>query len=130
MARLGPLIFWVATASVAAGLVLVGYNLRGPRAAAQPMAIERAPSARQQANPWARWTVTEQLHAHHVMVVHVETRYLNEARGIAQQLVEPVKARYAEILIYFHRPGRPEPLAPRRVQWTPKDGYVETVYAP
>ena len=54
--------------------------------------------------------------------------YLNEARAIAQQLVEPVKSRYAEILIYYHRPGRPDPLAPRRVQWTPTEGYVETVY--
>ena len=128
--RVGLVVFWVAVASVVSSLLIVGYNLRGARVIAKPMAIERAPSSRQEANPWARWSVTEQLHAHHVMVVHVETRYLDEARAIAQQLVEPVKSRYAEILIYFHRPGRPDLLAPRRVQWTPKDGYVETVYAP
>jgi hypothetical protein len=76
--------------------------------------------------------VTEQLAAHHVLIVHVETRRLDEARAIARTIVDPILPRehYAEILIYFHRPGRPDPLAPRRVQWTPRNGYVETVYAP
>jgi hypothetical protein len=117
-------------ASVWSGLLIVGGNLREPRVVAQPMRIERAPHARQEPNRWARWSVTEQRSAHDVILVHVETQYLDEARVIARQLVEPSKSRYAEILIYFHRPGRPDVLAARRIQWTPKNGYVETVYAP
>lgn len=86
--------------------------------------------SRHDANPWARWTVTEQLSAQHVLIVHVETRYLKEARAIARTIVDPIlpKDNYAEVLIYFHRPGRPDALPPRRVQWTPRAGYVETVY--
>ena len=75
-------------------------------------------ATRQPANPWARWTVTEHLSAHHVLIVHVETRHLDEARAIAQQLDRAARrTSYAEILIYFHRPGRPDPLAaaPRAV---------------
>ena len=72
--------------------------------------------------------MTEQLSAHHVLIAQVETASLAEARAIAQQLTEPIKSKYAEVLIYFHRPGRPDLLPPRRVQWTPTNGYVETVF--
>ena len=78
--------------------------------------------------PWARWTVTEQLVAGSVLVLQVETTHLDDALTIARQLVEPVEARYAEVMIYFHRPGRPQTLPPRRVQWSPTRGYVETDY--
>ena len=93
----------------------------------QPRPIERTP-ARQDHNTLTRWTVTEHLSAHHVLIAHVETHYLQEAVSIAQQITEPVKAKYAEVLVYFHRPGRPDTLPPRRVQWTPTSGYVETEY--
>ncbi|MDP1571188.1 MAG: hypothetical protein Q8L86_14435 [Vicinamibacterales bacterium] len=86
------------------------------------------PIARQQANPWARWTVTSSLSAHHVLLVHIETRYLDEAMGIAKQIADPIKFRYAEVVIYFHRPGRPDLLPPRKIVWTPTDDYVETNY--
>jgi hypothetical protein len=86
------------------------------------------PSVRQQANPWARWSVTQSLSAHNVLIVHVETRYLGESMSIAKQIAEPIKFRYAEVMIYFHRPGRPDLLPPRRIQWTPADDYVETNY--
>lgn len=78
--------------------------------------------------PWADWTVTEQLVAGSVLVLQVETTRLGEASAIARQLVEPRKARFAEVMIYFHRPGRPATLPPRRVQWSPDRGYVETDY--
>jgi hypothetical protein len=29
-------------------------------------------------------------------------------------------------MMYFHRPGRPDTLPPRRVQWSRGAGYVET----
>jgi hypothetical protein len=128
MARIALVLIWIAAAGSVGGLAFLGYAFAKdgpvvPRAAT----IERLP-ARQKHNPWARWSVTEHRAAHHVLVAHVETEYLTEAVAIAQQITEPVKDGYAEVLVYFHRPGRPDPLAPRRVQWTLKTGYVESVY--
>jgi hypothetical protein len=80
-------------------------------------------------NRWARWAVTGSLSAHSVLISHVETQYLHEAQGIARELTEPVKARYSEVVIYFHRPGRPDTLPPRKVQWTPAQGYLETIFS-
>jgi hypothetical protein len=132
MSRVALALVWAVAASLAGGVAFIGYELRrGPAPPAQ-QSLDEIPKSRHDANPWARWTVTEQLSAHHVLIVHVETRYLNEARAVARTIVDPIlpKDNYAEILIYFHRPGRPDPLPPRRVQWTPRAGYVETVYAP
>jgi hypothetical protein len=135
MPRAALALVWLLATSVVGVVAFIGYELRlGPPAPTAPaeVALEKIPKSRHDANPWARWTVTEQLSAHHVLIVQVETRYLQEARAIARTIVDPIlpKDNYAEILIYFHRPGRPDPLPPRRVQWTPRAGYVETVYAP
>lgn len=74
------------------------------------------------------WTVTRAISAHHVMVVDVETDRPEQARQIAFLLVEPLKSRYEEVLIYVRRPGTSGKLAARRMQWTPRGGYVEVVY--
>lgn len=75
------------------------------------------------------WTVTRAYSAHHTMVVEVETDTVANARQIALQVVEPLKGRYDEVLIYVRRPGRPsDELAARRVQWTKQGGYVESIY--
>ena len=100
---------------------------RTPPVRPRPIAVDRLP-ARQPHTNASRWTVTEHLSAHNVLIAQVETLYLDEARAIAQQLTEPIKDKYAEVLIYFHRPGRPDTLPPRRVQWTRQGGYIETVY--
>ena len=86
------------------------------------------PPVKRAAQPWARWTVTEQLVAGSVLVLQVETRHVADALAIARELVEPLKARYTEVMVYVHRPGRPTTLPPRRVQWSPSHGYVETDY--
>ena len=129
MPRLPLAALWLFAVLMASGVgvMLFGWT-HGPTGKLQP--IEKISRARHEANAWARWTVTEQLSAEHVLIVHVETNYLNEARAVARTIVDPIlpKDNYAEILIYFHRPGRPDPLPPRRVQWTPRGGYVETVY--
>jgi hypothetical protein len=128
MARVVLALIWIAAAGTVGTLGYIGYGITkdGPmkRKAAT---IERLP-ARQQHNPWARWSITEHKSAHHVLIAHVETEFLVEAKAIAQQIAEPIKADYAEVLIYFHRPGRPDTVAPRRVQWSPRTGYVESVY--
>jgi hypothetical protein len=111
-------------ASVGAWFFVSAPQARNDRVttARTPPAVKRA------AQPWARWTVTERLAAGSVLVLQVETTHLAEASTIARDLVEPVKARYAEVMVYFHRPGRPATLPPRRVQWSPSRGYVETDY--
>jgi len=77
---------------------------------------------------WPAWTVTMANTAHHALVVDVEARRVEQARQIAEQIVEPVRSRgYQEILIYIRKAGDPEALM-RRVQWTPKTGYVESAY--
>ena len=132
MPRVTLAIAGVMAASISGGMAVVSYDLaRGP-GAPHPMPLAAAPKARHEANPWAEWSVTEQLSAHHVLIVHVETRRLDRALSIARTLIDPAvkQEHYAEVLIYFHRPGRPDPFARRRVQWTPRHGYVETVYAP
>ena len=120
-------VIWLAAISVTGVLGVLAYELSRTPPRAQPMSIERLPK-RQNHNAWARWTVTEHLSAHHVLIAHVETDYLDEAVAISQQIADPIKDRYAEVLIYFHRPGRPDTLPPRRVQWTAKTGFVESVY--
>jgi hypothetical protein len=101
---------------------------RTPPVRATPAMTVEVMSPRQKYNPATRWTVTEHLSAHNVLIAHVETTYLDDAVAIAQQLTEPIKDKYAEVMIYFHRPGRPDTLPPKRVQWTPTSGYVETTY--
>jgi hypothetical protein len=132
MSRVALALVWLVAASVTGGVAFIGYDLTRPTMTPPPVRLEQIPKSRRDPNPWAHWSVTEQLSAHHVLIVHVETRRLDEARAISRAIVDPIlpKERYAEILIYFHRPGRPDLLAPRRVQWTPTNGYVEVVYAP
>lgn len=128
MRRVLLIAIWLAAGGA---LVLLGTAIyevkRTPPVKPKTISVE-VMSPRQRYNPATRWTVTEHLSAHNVLIAQVETDHLNEAISIAQQLTEPLKDKYAEVLIYFHRPGRPDVLPPVRVQWTPKSGYVETRY--
>jgi hypothetical protein len=136
--RVGLILVWLAAAVAAGFLGLIIYELKrspGVRsadatdtgAAKKSMRVE-VMSPRQKYNPATRWTVTEHLSAHNVLIAQVETPHLDEAVAIAHQLTEPIKDKYAEVLIYFHRPGRPDTLPPKRVQWTRAAGYVEREY--
>lgn len=70
------------------------------------------------------WAVVEMTSAQRALVVEVETRRINEAVAIAQQIVEPVSDRYDEVLVYFFdQPELTPRLASLRVQWTPAGGY-------
>jgi hypothetical protein len=129
MRRVLLIAIWSAagTAMIVLGLAIYEIKRTPPVRTTPAMTVE-VMSPRQKYNPATRWTVTEHLSAHNVLIAQVETTHLNEAASIAQQLTEPIKDKYAEVLIYFHRPGRPDTLPPRRVQWTPQGGYVETSY--
>jgi hypothetical protein len=75
---------------------------------------------------WGGWTLVDQLSAHNVLILKVETQQMHEARAIAQALVRTRERVYAEVMIYFHRPGKGDDPPARRIQWTPRGGYVET----
>jgi hypothetical protein len=79
-------------------------------------------------SPRIGWAVTKATAAHHMMVIEVDAERLDDASGIAIQIVEPVRSSgYEEILIYVRQPGSRAP-AVRRIQWTPRGGYVESTY--
>ncbi len=76
------------------------------------------------------WTVRQQVGSSHVLVIDLEAARPEDAPDIARKLVNLVGPRYREVLMYFHRPGhfgRGE-LAPRRIQWTPANGFVQMDY--
>lgn len=134
MRRFALVIVWLAATAAVGVLGFAVYELKRTPPARRslgdtgpPADVDRLPR-RQKHNAASRWTVTEHLSAHNVLIAQVETAHLHESIPIAQQLTEPIKDKYAEVLIYFHRPGRPDLLPPVRVQWTPKNGYVATQY--
>lgn len=116
----------VALVTVAGGGWLGLRAWRAPASDADTLAAHRMPAVRRDADPFQRWTITEQFAAQSVLVVQVETTRLGEAAAIARAIATPLQSRYSEIMIYFHRPGRPDTLPPRRVQWSPGAGFVET----
>jgi hypothetical protein len=64
------------------------------------------------------------------MVIEVETEQPGTALAIAAQVVEPVKDRYEEILLYVRTPASlPDDLPARRVRWTRRGGYEEMIYS-
>jgi len=128
--RLAVVSLWVVALAGVAGLVRLVLVVGAPPPAPPAATIPAAPSGPPPVSPPSGqgWTVVHQLSAHHILVLEVETDRLDQAKAIAQQLAEPVKPRYSEILIYFYRPGRRGTLAPRRVQWTPAGGYVVVDY--
>jgi hypothetical protein len=69
------------------------------------------------------WRVVNTTSAHRMMVVEVETHRVNEAVAIAQQVVNPVRDRYDEILVFFFEPDASPRRASLRIQWTPRGGY-------
>jgi hypothetical protein len=124
------LLFGVALMVILAAL-LVAVRKPGPALATQvSSAVPEPPPAPPRAGErYPGWTVTRAYSAHHMLIVEVDTDLPNTARTIAAQLVEPLKGRYDEILVYVRRPDDPKDELPaRRIQWTPRRGYVETIF--
>ena len=74
------------------------------------------------------WIVTRATSARRAMVIDVEADKPQDARKIAQEIVEPLRAKYEEVLIYVRPIGSPVNAVTRRVEWTPNRGFVETSY--
>lgn len=73
-----------------------------------------------------RWSVTHAQASQGALVVEAEVIDLADTMASAHAIVEPVRMRYSEVLIYMRRTGAPGRFASRRVQWTAANGYVET----
>ncbi len=125
---------WALTLGLVIGVGVLFHQLTdsSPPVAFEPAGWTPGSSAGGQAaafrTAWGSWRVVDHLSAHHVAVIDVETDRPRDAMRIALILVEPLKADYAEMIVYFHRPGRRDGLPARRVQWSPGSGYVETIY--
>ena len=74
------------------------------------------------------WYVRNMATAHGAFVIEVEAEDPGQTETISRALIEPIKDDYAEILVYVNRMGDDSDLPARRVQWTPRDGYVELSY--
>jgi hypothetical protein len=74
------------------------------------------------------WIVTHATSARRAMVIDVEANEPDNARQIAAEIIEPLRAKYEEVLVYVRPIGSPVNAAVRRVEWTPRGGFVETMY--
>ena len=62
------------------------------------------------------------------MVVNVDAFDVNGARHIAETIVEPRRAKFDVILVYVTASAAAASLPARSVEWSRRDGYVETRY--
>ena len=113
---------------------LIEWSARPPRPTPTPAAVTalvRALNKLESSSPSAThepWTVTRATSAHRAMVVDVEADMPEDARQIANDIVDPLRAKYEEVLIYVRPTGNPVNAIVRRIQWTPHDGFVEMSY--
>ena len=132
---------WLAAAGVAwlalLALFVAGLQPSGSTSAIRPSARSGSPgdgteSSRTSASNGEGfiWKVTRATSAHRVMIVDVEALRIEDARAIAVQVVEPVRAQgYEEILVYVRKIG-PDGGPTQRIQWTPARGYTEMAIGP
>ena len=129
MARV--LLFGAAWFAVLAAItVAIGRPARSkPSSEPRPASLSPLPPPPRAGERYPGWTVTRAYSAHHMMVVEVQTDLQANASSIAAQVVEPLRDRYDEVLIYVREPGqRSDDFPARRIQWTKRTGYVELVY--
>jgi len=76
----------------------------------------------------AAWRITNMATAYGAFVIDVEAVDPARSPEIARLLIEPLKDRYEEVLIYVYRLGASSSRPERRIQWTKTGGLVEIVY--
>lgn len=72
------------------------------------------------------WIVTRAEGFGHELVVNVQAEHPDQARRIAGEIVEPIREKYEEVLIYVRPSGAPAWARVYRVQWTRRGGFVES----
>ena len=94
-------------------------------------ALVRALNRMETPSPFGKhepWVVTRATSARRAMVIDVEADKPESARSIAEELVAPLRTKYEEVLIYVRPLGSPANAVTRRIEWTPRGGFVETTY--
>ena len=94
-------------------------------------ALVRALNRMETPSPFGKhepWVVTRATSARRAMVIDVEADKPESARSIAEELVAPLRTKYEEVLIYVRPIGSPANAVTRRIEWTPRGGFVETTY--
>ena len=120
-------------AAIGSFAALIEYSAR-PRPTPTPPAVTdlvRTLNKMTTRSPFARrepWIVTRATSARHAMVIDVEADKPQDARKIAQEIVAPLRDRYEEVLVYVRPIGSPQNALTRRIEWTPRDGFIETSY--
>lgn len=76
----------------------------------------------------AQYSILEMATAHGAFTLEVEVDADADTLLIARQLIEPIKERYAEVLVYFYDRAGDGGLPMRRVQWTDGTGYTDVEY--
>ena len=76
----------------------------------------------------AQYSILEMATAHGAFTLEVEVDAGADTVAIARQLVEPIKAQYGEVLVYFYDRSGDGELPMRRVQWTDGAGYTDVEY--
>lgn len=126
-------LFSAAVVTWAVGLSLFVAVLRWTGAPPHPprppstSALARALNAAQPDDRAWRWSVTHAQASQGALVVDAVALDPTEAVAHARAIVEPVRFKYTEVLVYVRPTGAPGALASRRVQWTPGGGYVEMI---
>jgi hypothetical protein len=125
---------WVAFAWIAALVGLAAaFQGSGSSRPPRPFATDALSRSINDAQPMTgrrwHWTATSAVSAMRGMVVHVEAFDVSQARPIAAAIVEPRREQFDDIIVYVHRVGGSRDMAARRVEWTPRGGYEEIVYA-
>ncbi len=74
------------------------------------------------------WTVTKATSALGALVVEVDAIDPNDARQIAELLVNGVRNEYDQILVYVQSASRGRDSLIRRIEWTPSRGYLASAF--
>jgi hypothetical protein len=122
---------WLAAFGLFAALVQWSARPRPTPTAPAVTALVRALNKMETPSPFGThepWVVTRATSARRAMVIDVEADKPEDARNIAGELVEPLRAKYEEVLIYVRPIGSPANTLTRRIEWTPRGGFVETSY--
>ena len=120
---------WLAAFGFFAALVVWSARPRPTLTPPAVTALVRALNKMETPLPFGRhepWVVTRATSARRAIVIDVEADEPERARTIAEELVKPLRAKYEEVLIYVRPIGSPVNTVTRRIEWTPRGGFVET----
>jgi len=122
---------WLAAIGAFAALIEYSARPRPTPTAPAVTSLVKALNKMTTPSPFARhepWVVTRATSARRAMVIDVEADKPQDARNIAAEIVAPLRARYEEVLVYVRPIGSPRDALTRRIEWTPRGGFVETSY--